>query len=89
MGLRYAGVAALGGKIYVAGGLTQGGESRAVYVVDPARSSVEQLTSLPAPEAHAALAALGGQLYLFGGRSVLRIDPASGSVSRAASFRSR
>jgi hypothetical protein len=86
VGLRYAGVAALGGKIYVAGGLTPAGESRAVYVLDPARSTVERLTALPAPESHAALAALRGQLYLVGGRSVLRIDPSSGSVSRVATL---
>jgi hypothetical protein len=47
---------------------------------------VQQLASLPAPEAHAALAALDGQLYLVGGRSVLRIDPSNGSVLRAATL---
>jgi hypothetical protein len=86
VGLRYAGVAALGGKIYVAGGITPAGESRAVYVFDPAYGTVQQLASLPAPEAHAALAALDGQLYLVGGRSVLRIDPSNGSVLRAATL---
>ncbi len=87
VGLRYAGVAVLGGKIYVAGGLTPSGESRAVYVFDPGASTVQQVATLPTPEAHAALAALGGRLYLVGGRSVLRIDPASGRVSRAATLR--
>jgi hypothetical protein len=84
VGLRYAGVAALDGRIFVAGGLTPSGESRAVYVFDPASSTVRRIATLPRPEAHAALAALGSRLYLVGGRSVLRIDPASGSVSRAA-----
>jgi hypothetical protein len=87
VGLRYAGVAALGGKIYVAGGLTPSGESRAVYVFDPASSTVRQIAKLSAPDAHAALAALDGELYLVGGRSVLRIDPASRRVSRVATLK--
>jgi outer membrane protein assembly factor BamB len=87
VGLRYAGVAALGGEIYIAGGLTPSGESRAVYVFDPGASTVRRIAKLPAPEAHAALAALDGRLYLVGGRSVLRIDPANGRVSRAATLK--
>jgi hypothetical protein len=87
VGLRYAGVAALRGKIYVAGGLTPSGESRAVYAFDPGASTVRRVATLPAPEAHAALAALDGELYLVGGRSVLRIDPASRRVSRAATLK--
>jgi hypothetical protein len=47
---------------------------------------VKKIATLPAPEAHAALAALGGNLYFVGGRSIVRIDPASGAVSRAASL---
>jgi outer membrane protein assembly factor BamB len=86
VGVRYAGVASLGGKIFIAGGLTASGESRAVYVFDPRASTVQRVATLPAPEAHAALAALGRRLYLVGGRSVLRIDPASGTVSRAATL---
>ena len=85
-GLRYAGIATLGGKIYVAGGVTTNGESSAVYAFDPATGTVRRVARLPTPEAHAALAALGGSLYLAGGRSVLRIDPVHGSVGRAASL---
>src|SRR5205823_3481582 len=88
-GLRYAGVASLAGKIYVAGGLSVGGETAAVRVIDPATGVVRRLGTLPNPIAHAALVALGGALYLVGGRtatgtasaSILRIDPATG-VSR-------
>ena len=36
-GLRYAGVASLGGRIYVAGGITTAGTSSAVYRFDPRR----------------------------------------------------
>jgi Kelch motif len=85
-GTRYAGVAALGGKLYVAGGLRTTGLTATVWAIDPRAGTVTKAATLPAPEAHAALAALGGRLYLVGGRSVLRIDPASGVVSRAASL---
>src|SRR5207245_9319236 len=58
VGLRYAGVAALAGKIYVAGGRTPAGDSRAVYVFDPATSTLQRIGTLPPPTAHAALAGL-------------------------------
>ena len=86
LGTRYAGVATSGGKIYVAGGLTPQGESRAIYEFDPQDATVVRIGSLPRPEAHAALAALGGRLYLFGGRSVLRISPDTGAVARVATL---
>jgi N-acetylneuraminic acid mutarotase len=82
-GTRYAGVAAVGRTIYVAGGLTTAGATRAVYAVSLA-GHVRRIATLPAPEDHAALAALGGRLYLFGGRRVLAIDPGSHKVSVAA-----
>jgi hypothetical protein len=82
-GTRYAGVAALGNTIYVAGGLTTAGATRAVYAVSLG-GSVRRVATLPAPEDHAALAPLGGTLYLVGGRRVLAIDPSSGKVSVAA-----
>jgi hypothetical protein len=85
-GTRYAGVAAIGSTIYVAGGLTTAGVSRAVYAVDVAAGTVNRLGTLPAPQDHAAMAALGGQLYLVGGRRVLRIDPRTGKVSVAATL---
>ena len=84
-GLRYAGVAALGNTIYVAGGLTTEGLSRAVYAVDVARRTVTRIGTLPAPLAHVALAALGSRLVLVGGGSarILEIDPTSGRVTAA------
>jgi outer membrane protein assembly factor BamB len=85
-GTRYAAVAASGGKIYIAGGVTTAGESNAIYAFDPRDASVVRIGSLPRPEAHAALAALGGSLYLFGGRSVLRIAPGTGAVARVATL---
>jgi hypothetical protein len=85
-GTRYAGVTALGGKVYIAGGLTTRGESRAIYVFDPARSLLRRIGSLPSPEAHIAMASLGGKLYVFTRRSVLQIEPATGAVVRVASL---
>ena len=82
-GTRYAGVAALGRTIYVAGGLTTSGATRAVYAVSLG-GGVRRVATLPAPEDHAALAALGDMLFLVGGRSVLAIDPRSARVQVAA-----
>jgi outer membrane protein assembly factor BamB len=83
-GTRYAGVAAIGHTIYVAGGLTSSGPSSSVYAIDVDARTVKQVATLPVPEDHAALVALRGRLYLVGGTRVLRIDPASGRVSETA-----
>src|SRR5205814_3450761 len=85
VGLRYAGVAALGGRVYVVGGVTTAGPSDAVYAFDPRTRLVSHVATLPAPVAHAPLVALGGALYLVGGDgrdTVLRIGP-SGAVTAA------
>ena len=84
-GLRYAGVGALDGRIYVAGGLTTSGASRAVLAVDPVAGTVTQVATLPTPVAHVALARAGSRLLLVGGgsRRVLEIDPQAGTVSVA------
>lgn len=80
-GTRYAGVAASGGTIYVVGGLTQAGKTRAILAVSG--KHVRRIGSLPAPESDAALAALNGRLYYVGGRKVLAIDPRTGKVTVA------
>jgi len=87
-GTRYAGVAALGPTIYVAGGLTTAGATSAVYAVS-LNGTVRRVATLPVPEDHAALAALGGTLFLVGGRRVLAIDPGSGKVTVAARLPAR
>jgi outer membrane protein assembly factor BamB len=88
VGLRYAGVGALGSKIYVAGGLATTGATSAVYAVDPAARTVRQVATLPRPVDHAALAPLGSRLLLVGGgsRQVLAIDPARGTVRPVANL---
>jgi hypothetical protein len=94
VGLRYAGVAALGSRIYVAGGLTTASASDAVYAVDVRTKTVTQVATLPTPVAHAPLVAVGDRLYLVGGvdssgrnrSSILAIDPAAGTVAAAGSL---
>ena len=91
--VRYAGVAAAGGKVVIAGGsLPDGTASRAVYVFDPASRDVRRLGSLTAPTTHAAAAAIGDRVLLIGGRSaapntptarIAAIDPLRGSVRLA------
>ena len=81
-GTRYAGVTAIGRMIYVAGGLTASGYSRAVYAIKLG-GKPRRIATLPNPEANAALAALNGMLYLVGGRKILAIDPNSGKVKVA------
>ena len=90
-GLRYAGVAALNGTIYIAGGMATAGTSDAVFAVDPRRGTVRRIATLPSPIAHAPLAALRGNLYLIGGENIagvpsariLRIDVTAGTVAVA------
>ena len=82
-GTRYAGVAAIGRTIYVAGGLTTAGATSAVYAVSLS-GGLRRIATLPALEDHAGLAALGGRLYLVSGRRVLAIDPKSRKVTVAA-----
>src|SRR5437763_1550322 len=63
--VRYAGVAAAGGKVVIAGGsLRDGTASRAVYVFDPNSHDLRRLGSLPAPTTHAAAAAVGDRVLL-------------------------
>jgi len=86
-GTRYAGVAALGNAIFVAGGVTEAGISAAVYRVDVDTGRVSRIATLPRPVAHAPLVAATGALWLVGGdgsRAVYRIDPSSGHVVAAA-----
>jgi hypothetical protein len=89
-GLRYAAVAAAGGRLIVAGGTVNASASRDVLAFDG--GSVRRIGTLPAPLTHAAAAVLHGRVYLFGGRgaglgtqrrAILAIDPASGRVRAA------
>ena len=63
-----AGVAAVNGRIYVAGGNVAGGAStNAVEVFDPIGGTWSAGTPLPAARAHFSLVVAGGRLYAVGG----------------------
>ena len=67
--VRYAAVAAAGGKIVIAGGsLPNGTASSAIDIFDPASASVRRIGSLPSPTTHASAAALGDEIFVIGGR---------------------
>jgi hypothetical protein len=87
MGLRYTAVAAVGGKLIVAGGLAAGGvPTKQVFMFDPAKKKVRHLTDLPVPLYAASAVALGKLVYVIGGRpgekmipvtTIYSIDPSS------------
>jgi len=91
--------AELGGKIYVAGGLTTLTDALAAFeVYDPATDTWTKLPDLPEPRHHAGLAALDGKLYLTGGYPaggwpwtpsdrVFRYDPETGEWEEATPMR--
>ena len=80
--LRYAAVAAAGGRLVIAGGsLETGSASRAVLEYDPRTGKVSRVGSLPAPTTHAAAAALGPDVYVIGGRGALLGSPTARIVS--------
>jgi N-acetylneuraminic acid mutarotase len=90
--LRYAAVAAVGGRIMVAGGTNGVQCRREVLSVDPVRHRVRVVARLPAPLSHAAGAALGGRFYVLGGRgdaltsqraAIWALDPVRGTLRRA------
>ena len=67
--LRYAAVAAVAGRIVIAGGSTPAGTaSDAVLSFDPATGRVARIGRLPEPTTHAAAATLGSHVYVIGGR---------------------
>jgi N-acetylneuraminic acid mutarotase len=66
--LRYAAVAAVGGRLIIAGGTSGEAASRDVYSFDPADGSLAKLGLLAHPLTHAAAAEVGGTVLLVGGR---------------------
>ncbi len=74
--LRYAAVAAVAGRIVIAGGSTPAGAaSAAVLAFDPATGRVSRIGRLPSPTTHAAAAALGSHVYVIGGRGATLDTP--------------
>ena len=58
---------AMGGKIYVTGGVIQGSLMNSVCVYDPQADAWTQLASMSVARRAHASAAVGGKLYIFGG----------------------
>ena len=90
--LRYAAVAAVAGRVMIAGGTVGSSLSSAIFAFDPQSRRVTRVGSLPAPLTHAAGATLGGDFYVIGGRrrllgsqtpNIVRVDPSSGRAQRS------
>ncbi len=64
-----SGVAAIGDKIYVAGGLRGGSAVADFSAYDATLNSWEALPALPSPRDHLVAAAVGGTFYALGGRT--------------------
>ncbi len=90
-GLRGASAVLVGARIYLAGGRTQAGLSRAVMEIDVGTGTVRSLGLLPQALEGGVLVASGSLLYLLGGTpasgralaTVLAIDPVTGRVREA------
>jgi hypothetical protein len=88
VGLRYPAVAAVGGDLVVAGGITTSGASSVVYVFDPATGRTRSIGRLPAPVGHSSALVLGNRIYVVGGANangrtrgrVTAIDPRARAV---------
>ncbi len=89
--LRYASVAAIDGRLVIAGGMGPNGPTSSIETFDPRTGKVTQLGNLPAPVSHAPAVTLGRYVYVIGGRAannaptreVFAIDPRTGTVSLA------
>jgi N-acetylneuraminic acid mutarotase len=90
--LRYAAVAAVDGRVLVAGGTSGTTAERAILSFDPQSGVVREIGLLRQATTHAAGASLNGWFYVIGGRgeglsdqrsTILAIDPRSGTVRTA------
>ena len=92
--VRYAAVAGTGDQIYVFGGQTPAGPSRAIQRVNLATHRASVVGHLPAPVTGATAFTLGGQIFIAGGQTgirptgtVLAYNPARHSAAPAGSLR--
>ncbi len=82
--VHHPGVAALDGKLFVAGGYREDDHTAVadVWVYDPATDAWERRAALPVARGALGLAALDGYLYAVGGALERLGGPATGSVER-------
>lgn len=90
--LRYAAVAAVAGRIVIAGGSTPAGASSRVFSFDPRSRRLSALGRLPVPTTHAAAGVLAGRVVIIGGRgdrtgsqiaTLTSVDPVAGRIRPA------
>ncbi|MEI7520850.1 MAG: hypothetical protein WCK40_05845 [Thermoleophilia bacterium] len=93
-GVRYAAVAAAGGKLIIAGGTTPSGATDQVLAFRPGKW-VSRVGRLPAVTTHGTAAVLGGSVMVIGGRGdasgtptsrIVSVDPATGHVRSGGSL---
>jgi hypothetical protein len=92
--VRYAAVAGTGRDIYVFGGQTRAGPSRAIQRVNVGTGQATVVGHLPAPVTGATAVTLGGQIFIAGGqagagpatRTVLAYNPAQHTAAPAGSL---
>ncbi|MGH2911568.1 MAG: Kelch repeat-containing protein [Solirubrobacteraceae bacterium] len=86
-GLRYAALAASGGRLLIAGGSRGEAATTAIFSFDPATQRVRRLGNLSNPTTHAVAVALGSYVYVMGGRgaaagtqsaAIVAINPTTG-----------
>jgi N-acetylneuraminic acid mutarotase len=70
-GVRYAGVARIGGVVWVVGGEVDQRELSEVYQVDVATGRVRVAGRLPVPLGHEAVIPVGRRLLVLGGRTAV------------------
>jgi len=84
--VRYAAVAAVAGRLIIAGGTGVDGVSDAIWSYDPSDGAVVQVGVLPRAVTHASAVTFGGRVYVIGGRltasgdqtaQIVEIDPAT------------
>ena len=81
VGVHHPGVAALDGRIYVAGGYTDAGAATAaLWAYDPAADAWEARAEMPTARGALGLAALDGRLYAVGGALERLGGPVTGAV---------
>jgi N-acetylneuraminic acid mutarotase len=87
------GLVALDGRLYLVGGVIEGGLAADTQVYDPTADRWSSAPGLPTPREHLGAAASGGKLYVVGGRvggvghnlaAAEVFDPGSGRWSRVA-----